>query len=261
MKLHTEISGRGPVLGMIHGWGLHGGIWGPAQPLLERDFRLVRVDLPGHGQSPRERSAFDLATAVEEIGRALPWRCHLLGWSLGATLALRFALDHPDRVRRLVLVGATPRFVAGPGWDCAMDPAVLDGFAAMLVTDYRKTVQDFLTLQMRGDAHGASALRTLRAQVFEYGPPEPAALQAGLSVLAETDLRNELPGVQSPALVLSGDRDRLTPAEAGRRLADGLPHARFHAFHRCGHAPFLTHADDFADRVGRFLGGRENPHP
>ena len=46
MKLHTEISGRGPVLGMIHGWGLHGGIWGPAQGLLERDFRLVRVDLP-----------------------------------------------------------------------------------------------------------------------------------------------------------------------------------------------------------------------
>ena len=260
MKLHTEISGRGPVLGMVHGWGLHGGVWGPAQPLLERDFRLVRVDLPGHGQSPREESRFDLATAAEELGKALPWRCHLLGWSLGASIALRFALDQPDRVRRLVLVGATPRFLAGPDWDCGMPPAVLEGFAASLVSDYRETVQDFLTLQMRGDAHGAGALRTLRAQVFEHGAPAPEALEAGLSVLADTDLRDALHGVQSPALVLAGDRDRLTPAEAGRRLAEGLPHARFHAFHRCGHAPFLTHADEFADRVRQFLDGREGAH-
>lgn len=260
MKLHTEISGHGPVLGMIHGWGLHGGIWGPAQDLLERDFRLVRVDLPGHGQNPREDSRFDLATAAQELGRALPWRCHLLGWSLGATIALRFALDQPDRVRRLVLVGATPRFLAGPDWDCGMAPAVLEGFAASLVTDYRKTVQDFLTLQMRGDAHGARALRTLRAQVFEHGPPAQEALEAGLAVLAEADLRSELHGVQAPALVLSGDRDRLTSAEAGRRLAGELPHARFHAFHRCGHAPFLTHAGDFAKRVHQFLDGREGAH-
>lgn len=260
MKLHTEISGRGPVLGMIHGWGLHGGIWGPAQGLLERDFRLVRVDLPGHGHNPRERSGFDLATAAAELGRALPWRCHLLGWSLGAIVALRFALDQPDRVRRLVLVGATPRFVASPDWDCGVAPAVLEGFAASLVADYRKTVLDFLTLQMRGDAHGAGALRTLRAQVFEHGAPAPEALESGLAVLAETDLRAELGAVQSPALVLSGDRDRLTPAEAGRRLAGDLPHARFHAFHRCGHAPFLTHADDFAERVRQFLGGREGAH-
>ncbi len=188
MKLHTEISGHGPMVGMIHGWGLHGGIWGPAQALLERHYRLVRVDLPGHGQSDRERSRFDLEEAVEEVGRVLPWRCHVLGWSLGATIALRFALEYPDRVRRLVLVGATPRFLAGPEWDCGMAPDVLAGFASSLVADYGKTVQDFLALQMRGDAHGASALKTLRTRVFEHGAPAPEALEAGLSVLADTDL-------------------------------------------------------------------------
>jgi len=110
---------------------------------------------------------------------------------------------------------------------------------------------------MRGDAHGATALKDLRTRVFEHGAPAPEALRSGLSVLADTDLRPDLPRLQTPALVLSGDRDRLTPAAAGRHLAHAVPHARFHAFGRCGHAPFLTHAAEFTDELLRFLGAVE----
>lgn len=259
MKLHAETSGHGPVLALVHGWGLHSGIWDPVRPALEDHFRLVRVDLPGHGLSAHPPQGFDLERAVEWLSEALPWRCHLLGWSLGATLAMRFALDQPDRVRRLVLVGATPRFLAAPGWDNGMAPDVLEAFAAGLAADYRGTVQDFLTLQMRGDAHGATALKDLRARVFEHGAPAPEALRSGLSVLADTDLRPDLGRLQAPALILAGDRDRLTPPDAGRHLARMLPHARFHAFSRCGHAPFLTHATEFIDQLRRFLGAAEAP--
>jgi pimeloyl-[acyl-carrier protein] methyl ester esterase len=259
MKLHAETTGHGPLLALVHGWGLHSGIWDPVRPALEKQFRLVRLDLPGHGLSPRPHAGFDLARAVEWLSEALPWRCHVLGWSLGATLAMRFALDQPDRVRRLVLVGATPRFLAGPDWNSGMAPDVLEAFAAGLAADYRRTVQDFLTLQMRGDAHGATALKNLRARVFEHGAPSPEALRSGLAVLADTDLRPHLGRLHAPALVLSGDRDRLTPADAGRYLAQALHHARFHAFSRCGHAPFLTHPAEFTDQLQRFLGASEAP--
>jgi pimeloyl-[acyl-carrier protein] methyl ester esterase len=57
--------------------------------------------------------------------------------------------------------------------------------------------------------------------------------------------------------VLAGERDRLTPAEAGRRLAAGLPRGRFHAFADAAHAPFLTHGEDFSAAVAAFLAGRE----
>src|SRR5512147_1011217 len=123
MTLYAESTGSGPDLVLVHGWGLNGGVWDTLAPLLEADFRLTRVDLPGHGRSAWwEYEGLDgLARAVLE---SVPERAAWLGWSLGGLVAARAALASPARVERLVLVATTPSFVCRPGWPAAMAPGL-----------------------------------------------------------------------------------------------------------------------------------------
>ena len=118
---------------------------------------------------------------------------------------------------------------------------VLDGFAAGLARDYRRTIANFLALQTWGDERASTALRTLRANLASHGEPDHAALVAGLDILRETDLRGQLSQHSLPTLVIAGEHDRITPATAGRKLAAALPQARFVEIAKAGHAPFLSH--------------------
>lgn len=252
MKLHAATAGRGPALVLVHGWGLHSGIWAPLLPELRRRFRVTCIDLPGHGASDAPRGCFSLGQAAEAVASAAPRGAAWLGWSLGGQVALAAALAGTG-IGRLVLVATTPRFVAGPAWPCGMAPATLDAFAASLAADHRKTVRDFLTLQVRGDRRATAALGALRRIVAQGGEPSPAVLASGLDILAGTDLRDRLADVVQHALVIVGERDRLVPAEAGRRLAAGLPQGRFLGLAGAAHAPFLTHPDEFLEAVTGFL--------
>ncbi len=256
MKLHVELRGDGPALVLLHGWGLNSAAWAPLLPRLEAHFRLALVDLPGHGRSRAAPAPPSLAGWAEAVAEVAPPDSAWLGWSLGGQVAMAAALAGHE-IQRLVLVATTPRFVAAAGWPCGVPEEVLAGFATALARDHDKTVRDFLSLQLRGDARATTLLRTLRTLLATSPIPEPAALAAGLDILARTDLRRQLPALALPALVLAGERDRLTPAEAGRRLAAALPRGRFRAFPGAAHAPFLTHEEDFVTAVAAFLAGRE----
>jgi len=252
VKLHAETAGHGPELVLLHGWGLHSGVWARLRPALGSGFRVTCIDLPGHGRSAAPPAGFGLASVAEAIATAAPPGAAWLGWSLGGQVALAAALAGAA-IRRLVLVATTPRFVTAPDWPCGMDATTLAGFAASLANDHRKTVRDFLTLQLRGDRHAATLLAELRRTLDEHGDPEPGALRAGLDILSGTDLRDRLAAVRQPVLVIAGERDRLTPAEAGRRLAAGVADGRFLALPGAAHAPFLTHPAEFAAAVEAFL--------
>lgn len=256
MKLHMETAGHGPALVLLHGWGLHSGIWSTLLPKLVQHYRVSCIDLPGHGHSPAPADAFDLEAAATAIAAHAPPGAAWLGWSLGGQLALAAALAGHD-ISRLVLVATTPRFVTAADWPCGVAPATLTGFAASLAADHRKTVRDFLSLQVRGDRHAASLLRKLRAALKERGDPAPGALRGGLEILAATDLRERLGALPQPTLVIAGERDRLTPAMAGQRLAASLPDGRCLVLPGAAHAPFLAQPAAFLAAVTGFLPGRE----
>jgi pimeloyl-[acyl-carrier protein] methyl ester esterase len=256
VKLQVELRGAGPALVMLHGWGLNSAAWAPLLPHLEQRFRLVLIDLPGHGRNRAAAAAPNLAGWAAAVAEVAPPGSAWLGWSLGGQVAMAAALAGQD-IRRLVLVATTPRFVAAPDWPCGVPAEVLAGFAASLARDHDKTVRDFLSLQLRGDTRAATLLRTLRALLASSPAPDPAALAAGLDILAATDLRAQLPALALPALVLAGERDRLTPAAAGQRLAAALPDGRYRVLADAAHAPFLTHEEEFAAAVASFLDGTE----
>jgi pimeloyl-[acyl-carrier protein] methyl ester esterase len=251
MTLHVEISGSGPDLVLLHGWGMNAAVWDESATELAQHFRLHCVDLPGHGASPA-CAPCTLDALADLLAAALPRRAAVCGWSFGAQVALNWALRNPDQIERLVLLAATPRFVRGADWDCGIDAAVLDDFARGLAHDYRATLQRFLALQARGDAHPRIVLRRLREHLLARGEPDVASLGAGLRLLKETDLRDKLKRIAQPALILHGERDTLVPLAACAYLQRVLPRATLEVFAGAAHAPFIAQPQRTARRISEF---------
>lgn len=252
-ELWTQTLGEGPDLVMLHGWALHSGVWHDVAEAFAINHRVTLVDLPGHGRNrgvPAPSNLEDLAARVLE---AVPGRADWLGWSLGGMVAQQAAASRPDAVRSLCLTASTPRFVAVDGWPCAMEASVMEGFARELTLDFRKTVRQFLGLQVSGDERARDALRDLKRVVFEHGEPHASALEAGLSILANADLRPVLARLAQPALWVMGQYDRLTPPEAGRRAAAMTGQGRCEVVPRAAHAPFISHRDEYIETVLEFL--------
>jgi pimeloyl-[acyl-carrier protein] methyl ester esterase len=95
----------------------------------------------------------------------------------------------------------------------------------------------------------------LRQTLLAAPSADSAALAGGLTILHDTDLRVELPGLTQPTLVLHGALDTLTPAAAGAWLAETLPVAQHLEFERAAHAPHLSHGEEVAAAIGRFAHG------
>jgi pimeloyl-[acyl-carrier protein] methyl ester esterase len=254
-RLHGEVRGRGERLVLLHGWGLNLRVWDTLAERLSTRCEVMAFDLPGHGRSPwdaAKASLEDQASAVlDSIGADTP--VTLLGWSFGGQLALQAAALAPQRIARLVLIAATPSFVARPDWTPGASTALLHGLGQNLGRDYRRTVTEFLELQVRGSADAHGVLMALREALFSHGEARPEALAAGLALLEATDLRPLLPSIGHTTLVVAGQYDRVTPPAASRALAQQLRNARFIELRRAAHAPFLSHPDAFSDEVCNFM--------
>jgi len=253
--LHAESVGAGPPLVLLHGWGMHAGMWGPLLPALARRARVHAVDLPGHGHSgtvaPYTLDTLTHAVAARFHVESTPLT--VVGWSLGGLVAMRWARFEPDRVRTLVLIATSPRFVAGDDWPHAMTATTLSRFGDELRVSYRHTMLRFLTLQMRGSTEGTTALAALRRHLFARGEPAPDVLADALAILMHTDLRADVAALSQRTLVIAGDRDTLAPVGAGEWLAHALPDARFARIGGAAHVPFLSHPREFDAAVEAFL--------
>lgn len=251
--LYFEQSGAGADIVLIHGWGLHGGIFSSLVEQLAGEFRVTRVDLPGHGRSSAVDHHFDLGNTADLLAKLVGKPAIWLGWSLGALVALTLASRYPAAVKALVLVSATPRFVSSDDWSHAMAPETLAGFASDLSKDYQATLDRFLSLQIGKERNSRELIRRLREQVLQHGEPDPLVLAAGLDILRDADLRPQLAAIKQPALVVNGGRDRLTPPAAGEYLARHLANGQYLLFENAGHAAFLSHQQEFTTRLKEFL--------
>ena len=250
--MHIETQGDGDDLVLIHGWAMHAGIFAPLVRALSPHFRLHLVDLPGHGFSRDDPASLDPADCARSIAAFVP-RAIWLGWSLGGLVAMRAALDEPSRVRGLVAIAASPRFVVGDDWPCGVAPHVFAEFGAGLASDYRGTIERFLALEALGSDHVRDELRALKAQVFAHGEPAMAALTDGLRVLDAADLRADIGRIAAPSLWIAGRRDRLVNPAAMRWAAERCGGRYLEC--NSGHAPFLGHAAVLAEAIRNFAAG------
>ena len=245
MKLHVEILGSGPDLVLVHGWSMHGEVCHGLAERLAEHYRVHVPDLPGHGGSRGEPMP-DLPELAAGLAGLFPAPTHVCGWSLGAQIAMRWAIDRPDQIGRLALIAATPRFSAGDGWGAGSAMGDLEAFARVLHTDYRGTLEGFIALQALGSPHPKKVLADFRRRLAHAAAPDPDALDAGLRILATSDLRSEIDSLTQHTLVMHGERDAIVPAAAGEWLARALPHGRLMVIADAGHAPFVSHEAECA---------------
>jgi pimeloyl-[acyl-carrier protein] methyl ester esterase len=252
MTCHIEIVGQGKPLVMLHGWGMHSGVWQPLVKRLSKNYMVYLIDLPGMGNS-RPIEPYHLYNLADEVAEVMPGVVDIVGWSLGALVAQSIAVQQPDRIRRLILVGSTPCFVNKPDWTLGVDPANFNSFANSVNEDYKNTIMQFLTLQCMKANDARTTIKELRKS-FELKPtPTQATLTRALHILLESDLREHASQIRKPTLLVHGDRDTLAPVQAAHWMMQQLPMGFLRVMAGAAHAPFLSHSEQFIDALNQFL--------
>jgi pimeloyl-[acyl-carrier protein] methyl ester esterase len=252
MSCFIEMMGQGKPLVLLHGWGMNSAVWERITKRLSANYRLFLVDLPGMGQS-RPITPYHLHSMAETIAEEIPGVSSILGWSLGGLVAQRIALNQPDRVEKLILVGNNPCFVSKPDWPHGIEARHFQQFNERFEKDFQTTLLNFLTLQCMHAKDARSTVRQLRIAFAAKPTPTQESLNLALDILLQTDIREEVSRLYHPTLIIHGDRDTLAPVSAAHWLAMHLQRAKLRVIAGAAHAPFLSHADAFCEAVDTFM--------
>jgi len=242
----------------VHGWGMNSAVWQPVLEKLPGWVGASVIDLPGHGQRTGEVFAdlpslsLDLQTQCEKIkitGQPLV----LVGWSLGGLPCLQLGIEQSKVFDALVLVSSNPCFVNRENWLYGIDGEVFNQFAESLKKDFSGTIRRFLSLQVKGSDSGREILRSLREKILQQPQPNAMSLDAGLAILQQVDLRDQLAKIQQPINWILGGQDGLVKAGLADVLNDtkemNAMKNNVSVFEKAGHAPFLSHTDAFIEQL------------
>ena len=241
-----------PVV-LIHGYTDNARDWVPLIPYLAKDFRLIVVDLRGHGRSGKPDCCYtrlDFAYDVKLLLDALHIeRAAIVGHSMGSIVAQTFAEFWPERTQRVVLISSTggpragtaprpPKFDYGAAIRQLKEPIDPDSkFMLEWWSSPTPVPEDFLRRQRRDAA--AIPLRVWLA-VLDQG-------------LVDSDLQRTLPRLKAPALLIWGSDDPIMEEEVRTTLREALPHAEVKVFPGLGHNPFWEQPAQCAAVINAFL--------
>ena len=253
-RLNLTVKGNGPDLVLIHGWGMNSGIWQHIIAELAPFYRVHIIDLPGHGHTPLTAAKdFTLESIAQALLAVLPSHAIYIGWSLGSLLCNFIAAQYPQRVAKLVAIAATPKFTQSNSWRHGVPAEQFERFANDLSINIRVVLEAFLALQVRRTKTARTTLMTMRQHIFASPLPHPDALAEGLNILRYTDMRLQLKCIEVPLLWVLGERDPLVPITIIDELAELSPLSEITVIPGAGHAPFVSHTENFIDVIMTFL--------
>jgi len=244
--------GRGEPLILIHGLADDHRAWRRALPALVLRHRVLMYDLRGHGGTSLGRPEDTLAQLGADLASLMDATgvdgAHVAGFSLGGTIAMRMAIDHPARVRGLVLVATSSRVGrAAADWyqqrvdmvkrDDPQLPATLERDAADVYAESASELPDGLLIrrQSTADPHG-------------YGNA-----CAAMAALNATPLDPELSRISAPTLIVASDLDRHCPPKAAEIIAAGIKGSRLEIIPGAGHPIPVEKPRELAASVNSFL--------
>ena len=258
LRMAYREQGAGRPLLLVHGWGAHGGFFAPQLEGLSDRFRVIAVDLRGHGDSriapdaplTTAQLARDLAEFVERLDLD---RVVAVGWSMGAMVLWEAWLEGARaRIDRLVVEDMSPRIVNAPDWPLGLRK----GF------DAEAAVESARAMTADWPAYAAALARNLFAAEgrsrelvgwaeAEFLAQEPGPLARLWADLADKDFRDHLGEIDAPTLMIHGGCGPYE-AETALYLERALPTAASLVFERSGHTPHLEEPDRFNRVVSEF---------
>ncbi len=253
-NVHDRGAGRPVVL--IHGSGPGVSAWANWRlilPELARDFRVIAPDMAGFGYTERpDGIVYDKALWLRQTLGLLDAlgldQVDLVGNSFGGALALALAIEHPERVRRLVLMGSVGlSFPITDGldrvWGYQPSFEAMRGLLDLFAYD-RNLVNDELA-ELRYKASIRPGFQESFAAMF------PAPRQRWVDALASSE--DAIRALPHETLVIHGREDRVIPPQVSYRLAEMIPASQLHVFGHCGHWTQIEHSARFVKLVANFL--------
>jgi pimeloyl-ACP methyl ester carboxylesterase len=249
LDIAYERVGEGPLLVFVHGAAEDGRIWRPQLAALRDEFTVVAWDEPGAGRSSDVPSDFGLADYASCLGALLDTldvgQAHIAGLSWGGTLVLELYRQRPDLVATLILVATYA------GWKGSLPDAEVQArveSARQMLAAPRGEFDPTLSGLFAGEPPGefVPLLEQIGADV------RPQSLRLALSLMAETDLRELLPRVAVPTLLIWGDLDARSPLSVAQQFEQAIPDVELAMIAGAGHVCNLDQPEQFNKAVREF---------
>lgn len=240
-KIHVEIQGQGQPLVFLHGWGFNSKIFQAFVNRMSLHFKCILIDLPGFGQSPFFEGSYNIDNIAKILTtlQTLPKKAIWLGWSLGGVIALWIALYFPERVKQLITIASAPTFMAKKDWP-GLSNSQTERFGKLKNHPRCKILQDFIKLNLF--PQNCFLARQTISNAVDVRNQQ--ALQGGLKILKELDLRNAIHTITLPWLQIYGARDAIVPVAIPEKLrTDTNDHCKsnIQILPKAGHMPFISH--------------------
>ena len=254
--VHYKDEGHGPVLLMVHGIFASLHTWDGWVDQLLGEYRMIRLDLPGFGLSQvTEDHKYSMDRYIHTINELMDdlgiYRFSIAGNSLGGWLAWEYAVDHPDRIEKLILIDSAGVEI-GRNIPMPVRLARLP-FASKLTSLFiRRPVIEHFIKEVYGDA---SRIKPgVIERYFELfareGNPEAFLTMVNAPFVDRTD---ELPDIKAPTLIIWGEKDNWLPISNGYHLLNMIPEAQLIVYEDLGHVPMEEAPEDTAEDVRAFL--------
>lgn len=229
VRVHYYVGGTGSPVLLVHGLGGRAEDWASLMPQLVRDHhRVYALDLPGYGRSDWPRTAQysipELTAGIKAFMDAQHLeRVDLGGWSMGGWIAMRLALDEPQRIRRLMLFDS-----AGTRFNLVWDPSLFE-------PNTPEKLQKLDDLLMPNGAPHVPGF--IARAVFRFVDRHAWVVERNMdSLLTQKDLLDgRLGGLKMPVLIVWGKQDRLIPYSIGEQMHHDIPQSEMQIFDGCGH--------------------------
>lgn len=248
---------------MIHGaWASHEW-WRMQIPEFSKKYKVIALDVRGHGKSARLEKPTTVKKLAEDVDRVLSYldihEIVLIGWSMGGMISVQYYLDHPDRVKALILISSR-----------------LHKRPRMLLEAYLRSIREMFTLFMDfADFEGFESLNyedQVKKEVEKMFSPstDPEILRWAIEdltknrrrdylnivkTLARYDASDKLHMIKAPTLIIVGDKDERTPPEFSRRIHKEIPNSKLVIINGCGHYVLLERPDIVNREILAFLEG------
>lgn len=244
-------TGAGQDLVVLHSLLADRHAFDPVLPALAASHRVTLINLPGfHGSQPPMLALMDAYIATIEDGFdefGIANDAVLIGNGFGGTVALAFALAHPERIAKLLLSDAAAGF----------PPEGRKAFAAMaekVAEAGLGSIAEIAAKRVFSPAYLAAHPEKIEERKAVLLAIDPKAFQAACKILQEADLTPLLHRLKVPTLVVCGEFDQATPPALNKAIADKVAGARYVELPGCGHCPPLEQPERFLAAIGEFVG-------
>lgn len=252
--VHYEVYGRGRPVILLHGWLGSWGLWQETMTYLGRYYRTYALDFWGFGESGKKRETYavqDFVALVDQfMDRLGIFEAPLVGHSMGGTVSLSVAIQFPQRVRKVVVIGSP---IVGSSLALPLKLAGYRFIASMLFNKMwafrgaMKVASPFICSDPRFSGMMDRDLTSTTVESF----------LRSIASLHRTDLRPMLSQVKIPVMGMYGDRDNIVSPREWKPLLAGVPHAKIVRWKRAQHFIMLDTPQDFMENLKTFLDQEE----